>query len=133
MTSPVLLNEHESNCALGMKSRGAGTYRVDYGIKGDGMLSTVAVCSIDPGTTLQINYFETTTGKGCGERLDLASHILIDDTVTLPFNHTVCIPKFHFAPQLEAIVTGGNVEFGVYSSSKNISELDAILACPLIS
>lgn len=125
---PVYLTDLDSNCALGLEARGPGSYIANYAARGDGLYSTLFVKSVSPGATLQIDYTETTLGPGDGELIPLASHVLVDDTTVLPFNDHVCIPKFHNNPKVTATVTGGTVEFGIYTSSKQISNLDAILA-----
>ena len=126
--STVFINPLESMCAFKVEARGAGTYKAKYAVKGDGILSTLFVKSIDPGATLEVNYYDTTLGEMDGERIELVSHTTITDSAVLPLSDQVCIPKFHWSPLVEAIVTGGNVEFGIYSSSKQISVLDKILA-----
>ena len=123
----VFIPDGQSACAYGLETYGPGTYKRKYAFNGDGMYSTVFIKSITPGATLDVNYYETTTGEGLGERIDLAAHIQITDAIVPPFSHSVCIPKLHRAIQAEAIVSGGDIEFSVYSSSKQISMADKFL------
>lgn len=112
---------------MAVKSRPAGTYRVLTGIRSYGMISSLFVRDMDPGATLLVNYWETTTGDQWGERFDIKSHTLVIDSVTFPYTEKICLPKLHSNVRLEAIVTGGNVSFGVLQSSSDVSLIDSVL------
>ena len=126
-STTVFLRPNESTCALRFEPRVAGTYRARYAVDGNGLYSTLFVKSVDPGASIQVNYFETSLGNGRGERIDLESHTLVDASGTFPLSDQVIIPTFHRNLEVEAIVTGGSAEFGVYSSSKEFSVADKLL------
>lgn len=112
----VFLRQHETKALLDLGARGAGTTRIKMMVLGNALLSSVFVKSATPGATLKVNYFDTTTGDvDTPERYDLTSHALLGaadagQTVRL------LVPRIHNKPYMEAIVTGGTVEFGVYAS-----------------
>ena len=124
----VKLNEFSTQCAIRPQAYAPGTYRVLTRIIADGMVSSLFVDSIDPGATLEVKYWETTTGHAFGERYDLDAHPTVDDSFSFPYTHKICIPKLHSAVRMEVILTGGNATFGVLQSANDISVLDKILA-----
>ena len=132
MTSvPTVINldQFHTNDVLKMDVRGAGTYKAKMAIRGNSLLSSVYIKSIDPGVTLKVNYYDTTTGTdGTSERFDLVSHDLLTDA-NAGETVRITVPRIHNKPQVEAIVTGGNVEFGVYITvvSTLVSDLDLAL------
>ena len=112
------LKEFESYRVLEIEARSAGTtYPGESHIQGNSVLSSVFVKSIDPGMTLKVNYFDTTAGsfETDNERYDLASHDLIDDSITVPYTQRLTVTRIHNKPQIEVIITGaGTVTFGLY-------------------
>jgi len=98
-------------------------------IRGNALLSSVYVKSITPGATLKVNYWDTTTGdEDTGERFDLASHPIIDDTAAGK-TFRIIVPRIHNKVLSEVVVTGGAVEFGVYITVVDavVSEIDSAL------
>lgn len=90
---------------------GPGTYTKTLEIRGNAILSSIFVKSIDPGATIKVNYFQTTSGTiDDPERFDLNSHPLISATGT----NQIAVTRIHNKPVIEVVITGGNVEFGVY-------------------
>jgi hypothetical protein len=115
MALSIILNTFESLPPLPLESRGPGTYGEVNQIIGNSILSSVFVKSISAGATLKVNYYDTSAGTtDDGERFDLVGHDLIDDTITTPYTNRITVTRIHNKPILEAIVTGGTVEFGVY-------------------
>jgi hypothetical protein len=111
------LKEFESKRVLDIEARTAGTYQPgEFHINGNSILSSVHVTAIDPGVTLKVNYYDTSAGSvQSGERFDLTSHDLIDDSITFPYTQRISVTKIHMKPVLEYIITGaGSVTFGVY-------------------
>lgn len=112
----INLDQFESKAALEVEARPAGTYRVKMAIRGNSLLSSVYVKACDPGATLKVNFYDTTSGdEGEGERYDLESHALLG-VANVGETVRIIVPRIHNKPQLEAIVTGGTVQFGVYIS-----------------
>lgn len=125
----VFLGVFETDNLLDLKNRGPGTYRIKLMIRCNSLLSSIYIKSADAGATVKANYFDTTTGSELTtERYDLLSHDLYDDTNVGETNR-ILVTKIHNKPQLEVIVTGGNVEFGVYGTavSSSASDLDSAL------
>lgn len=110
----VNLDQFETQTALELLARGAGTYRAKMMVRGNSLLSSVYIKSASPGATLKVNYFDTTSGdESTGERFDLTSHALLTDA-NVGQTHRIVVSRLHNKPQIEAIVTSGTVEFGVY-------------------
>jgi len=125
----INLDQFETNNIFKLESRAAGTYQSKMAIRGNSLLSSVFVQSIDPGATLQVNYYDTTTGTDAlSERFDLVGHDLITDA-DVGKTFRVTVSRIHNKPQIEAIVTGGNVVFGVYITvvSSFVTDLDNAL------
>lgn len=112
---PLRLNQFQTSIALPLELRVSDTYSRRLVLSGNSLLSTLYVTSIDPGATVQVTYWEYTTGEQTGERRDIKEHPLIDaanfSTVT---PHVLIVAPFHREPQLEVIVTGGSATFSVY-------------------
>jgi len=112
---PLRLDKFQSSIALPLESRGPHTYSRRLVLGGNSLLSTLYVTSIDPGATIQVNYWEFTTGEQSGERREIASHPEMTSTnFTTISPHALIVAPFHTEPQLEAIVTGGNATFSIF-------------------
>lgn len=111
----VQLDQFQSSAYMELELRASGTYRQVSEIKGNSILSSVFVESIDPGATVQVNYFDTTLGASVGERYDLDSHTLIDDT-SAGETFRLLVGRIHRRVVCEVIVTGGSAKFSVYAT-----------------
>lgn len=123
------LDQFQTNNILKLESRGVGVYENKMNIRGNSLLSSVFVKSISPGAVLQVNYYDTTTGsEDTPERFDLNSHDPVTDA-DAGKTFRITVPRIHNKPIIEAIVTGGTVEFGVYITvvSSFVSDLDSAL------
>jgi hypothetical protein len=135
LPSVVQLNEYASGELFELANppvlavRGPGTYKQVAEIRGNSLLSSVFIRSIDPGATLKINYYDTTTGATFNERFELTGHDLIDDSVAPLTTFRILVTKIHHRIVAEAVVMGGNVDFSLYATtvSSTASDLDAAL------
>lgn len=126
----VQLNEYASGELFELSgARMPGTYRQVAEIRGNSLLSSVFIRNIDPGATLKINYYDTTTGATFNERFDLTGHDLITDSVLPLTTLRILVTKIHHRVVAEAVVTGGDVDFSLYATtvSSTASDLDAAL------
>lgn len=114
MASPQQLDIYESTDIVPLKSRAPGTYKELLEIRGNSLLSTVFIKSIDAGATLKVNYYYFTTGKDDGERKDLNGHALLNSASTTP--NQIVVTRIHNRVFVECVVTGGNAEFSVYTT-----------------
>lgn len=127
------LKEFESFRVLDIEARSAGTILPgEIHIQGNSILSSVFVTAIDPGMTLKINYFDTSSGTFDRdmERFELDGHDLIDDSITVPLTQRLTVTRIHNKPQIEVVITGaGTVTFGLYFTvvSSFATDLDAAL------
>jgi len=123
----VSLNEFQSSSYFELETRTSGTYIQLSEIRGNSILSSIYVESITPGSTIKVNYFDTTTGANLGERFDLLSHDLVDDTST---NQTfrILVGRIHRRVVCEVIVVG-SASFSVYATAitSSASEIDSAL------
>lgn len=118
MVSPTVVNldQYDTRELFSLEARGVGVYNAKMMIRGNALLSSVFVRAISPGATVKVNYYDTTTGTdSLSERFDLTSHPLITDSQAGQTLRQV-VTRIHNKPQIEVIVTGGIVEFGVYLS-----------------
>lgn len=108
------LDQFETKALLELESRVTGIYTRKMMIRGNSLLSSVFIKAATPGATLQVNYFDTSTGdENSPERFNLQNHIILTDAEVGSTSRLI-VTRFHNKPQIEAIVTGGSVEFGVY-------------------
>lgn len=129
VSTTVFLGEFETKTLLEVEPRGPGTYPVKMMVRCNSLLSSIYIKAADAGATIKANYFDTTTGdEFTGERYDLSSHLPYGPA-NAGETHRLLVTKIHNKPQLEVIVTGGNVEFGVYATavSSSASDVDSAL------
>lgn len=104
------LREYQTNHLCLVDTRSPETYVRAMLTEGNSMLSSVFIESIDPGASLEVNYWDSSAGNPDVERYDLGSHGLLGATGT----YRRLITKIHNKPNIECIVRNGNVKFGVY-------------------
>jgi hypothetical protein len=108
----VKLKQFQTNTPYKLETRAIGTYNERLLIEGNSLISTVYIKSMDVGASLEVNFWEYTTGAESGERRDIKSHPTFNLTSETP--HLLVVAPFHNSPQVECIVAGGNVEFSVH-------------------
>lgn len=109
------LNEFQSTHVLILESRPAGFAKTTTMlIEGNSLLSSVFVKSLTGAPTLDVNYFEITTGLVADERRNIGdAHPVISAASTSPDQRL--LTPFHNKVFCEIIVGGtGTIEFGVY-------------------
>lgn len=129
LPSVIQIDEFESSPFFELLQKGPGTYRQLGEIRGNSILSSVFIESIDPGATLQVNYFDTTTGATVGERYDLTAHDPIPGTTPPLTTFRILVPRIHRRVACEVVITGGQVRFSVYCTvvSAFATDLDKAL------
>lgn len=94
---------------------GPGTYGVSLRVDGNAILSVLFVAAVDPGAQLTVQYYETLRGI----RRDLQKHEITDaGTQTL-----IVGPQVN-TPFVEAVVSGGNVEFALVGTARSDQPLN---------
>lgn len=123
------LNQFQTQILLPLESRGPGTFTRPMLVEGNSLLSSVFVESGDVGATVEVKYFDFTTGLISIERFDLSDPHPVIPTSAAPTTDRRLVSKIHNKPVMEAIVTGGEVKFGVYATvvSSFATDLDAAL------
>jgi hypothetical protein len=117
LMSVLTLKQNQTNSIIKRDTYPSGTYTAPMTIEGASMYCSVWVKSIDPGATLLVRYFETTSGNVGEERVVIGAHTLVTSGLIDPqygFTNSISVDKFHNKPVCEAILTGGSAEFGVY-------------------
>lgn len=125
------LNEFQTLAILPLAVRSIETYFRLASISGNSILSSVFVKSMDPGSLLEVKYWDTTTGGEVSEQYILGQHRVIDPSMLGPkgFTDRETFTRIHDKVFCEVTVTGGNVEFGIYVTvvSSFATDLDAAL------
>jgi hypothetical protein len=116
LPSVVILSEFQSSPYFLLEERAAGTYKQISEIRGNSILSSIFVKAIDPGVSIQVNYYDTTTGAGLGERYELKPHNLVTDA-DAGKTFRIIVSEIHRRVVSEVIVTGGNATFSVYATA----------------
>jgi len=108
------LNSFQTQTLFLLEERGPGVYTQEMLIEGNSLLSSVYVESADPGATVEVKYYDFTTGLKTVERFDLNDpHPVISDAEA-PITDRRLVSKIHNKPIIEVTVLNGNVKFGVY-------------------
>ena len=125
--SPIILRERESNTLIPLGVYAPETYELLIQPNGNSLLSSLLVLSLDPGASVTVNYWQTTSGLETEERTDLTGHGTISVTDTAA-NQTL-VTRIHNKVYAEIIVAGGNARFGIYGSvvSSFATDLEAAL------
>lgn len=126
-----ILRTEDTNSIFTLATRAAGTTIQLLGSNGNSLVSSVFIKAADAGTTVKVNYFQTTTGTFVddAERLDLTSHPLLG-IADVGDTNQILATRVHNKPACEVIVSGpGTITFGVYVSvrSETASDLDSAL------
>lgn len=107
----LTLQRYMTRDVFKLETLGPGTYYKTLEIRGNAILSSVFIKSLDGGASLKVNFFQTTSGTiDDPERFDLTSHQSLTTTGT----DQIAVTRIHNKPVVEVIVAGGDVEFGVY-------------------
>lgn len=123
----INLSLYETLAIVPMRTFSAGTYTQRLHTQGNSILSSLFIDTIDPATTVQVNYYDSGAGSEDGERYDLASH---DPQSGASFSpNRILITKLHDKPVVEIIVTGGDARIGLYVTvvASFASDLDSAL------
>lgn len=104
----------------GLISRSAGVYTRKMLIEGNAFLSTVFIESIDVGASVEVKYYDFTTGKIVSERFDLTSH----SSISSAGSERIVVTRIHNKPICEVTVLNGSARFGVYITAVSYSASD---------
>jgi hypothetical protein len=110
----VQFGEFQSITLFEIESKAPNTYRIPLQVKGNSILSSLLVTELDPGASIKVNYFQTTSGNITTERSELTGHTI----KTLPDNEadTIIVARMHSKPVCEVVIEGGNVKFGLMAT-----------------
>lgn len=125
----IQLKDGETLSLFTLESRPAVAQQKRMSILGESILSSVFLKSSSPGMSLDVKYFDTTTGTNPedGERFDLNGHITLTDADVGETNR-ILVSRIHNKPICEVTVTGaGTMEFGVYVSVRSEVAADLTL------
>ena len=117
-------NLYDTGAPVPIEARAPGSCVVQTAARSTGLISSLVVTAVAPGASVTVTFYEIVQG----ERRDLKSHTVVDDTAALPFIEKLCISKIHSNVWTEAIVAGGSVTFGVYHTAQDVSLLEETLA-----
>jgi len=111
------LRLYDSKAIFPLESRTPDTYLENFDVKGNSILSSVFVKDMDAGATLEVKYYDKTTGDQV-ERYDLNNHGTIN-TAEGPFPKTfrIIVTRIHHNLFCEVTLSGGNANFSVYTSA----------------
>lgn len=127
IASVANLEEYQTIDLIPLGTRSPDTY-VRYMLsEGNSILSSLYIESMDAGATIEVNYWDTTTGDKTNERYELNGHSPISGVSN--YTDRILVTKIHNKPNIEVIVSGGNVRFGIYATivSSFASDLDSAL------
>jgi len=108
------LNQYQTQTLFPLESRAAGTYTRKMLVEGNSLLSSVFIESGDPGASVEVKYYDFTTGTIASERYDLTDSHPVISVNDSPITDRRLVSRIHNKPVVEAIVTGGSVKFGLY-------------------
>jgi hypothetical protein len=107
----VQVRQFQTQTLFALREVGPGTYHVPLQIEGNSILSSLLVTDVSLDASIQVNYFQTTTGDEEEERSPLVSHTA--KTSGSMAADTIIVARVHLKPVCEVIITGGTVTFGL--------------------
>lgn len=124
---PVIIKNGESARILPLGFYEPGTYTVPIQPNGNSLLSSILVLSVEPGASVRVNYFQTTSADEASERTEIVSHDNI--STASPQARQLLVTRIHSKVFAEVIVTGGEVQVGILGSvvSTFATDLEAAL------
>jgi len=130
MSEAKIINLHETKTIFDLKSYSSGVHSQIISVYGNSFVSSVFVLSIDPDTSVQVNYFDTTLGYAYSERYDIGSHDVLDNSYNGKTQRELfCL--IHNKVVCEIVVSGGNAILGVSataSSAFDDKSMDQVIA-----
>jgi len=108
----INLDTFQTQTLIPLENRPADTYERKMLIEGNSILSSLFIESMDPGASIKVNYWDTSAGSDATERYELNGHNLV--STGAPITDRVLVTKIHNKPNVEVIVSGGSVKFGIY-------------------
>ena len=122
-TRQLLVKQSLPLVSLKQRTTGVTYYKLD--MAGNSLLSTVYVNAISAGGSVEVDYFDFTTGFDEGELNELKSHLALN---TAPSYNKILVSNCHDKIVMRLTVVGA-VEFSVYGTVVNstVSDLDAAL------
>ncbi len=125
--SPIILREKESNTLFELRTYTPNTYELLIQPNDNSLLSSLLVLELDPGASVTVNYWQTTSGREGEERTDLVGHETVTTTSTQASQ--VLVTRIHNKVFAEVIVAGGNARFGIFGTavSSFATDLEAAL------
>jgi hypothetical protein len=126
--SVVVLEEFASGKYFELEEVAPGTYTQVSEIRGNSILSSVFLEASDPGATVQVNFYDSTTGAAVGERYELGAHDLVT-AADVGSTFRILVGRIHRRVVCEVIVAGGNATFSVYATAvtSSASDIDSAL------
>jgi hypothetical protein len=122
-----ILTSGQSLPLIPLETRASGDYFAKIDISGNSVLSTLLVESCDVGATVNVSYYDFTTGGEIGEANLLKQHPEINAGLS---TNRVLVGNTHDKAFIKASVVGGSARFSVYGTivSTSATELaDAII------
>lgn len=129
MSYTKIVNTFKSEEIFSLKSY-AGSQEEIFSAYGNAIVSSVFAFSIDPDTTVEVSYYDTTTGYALGERYEIGSHDILTSKDSGKTKREV-FRKFHNKIVCEVKVTGGNALLSVFVTavtSDRDNDMDSILS-----
>lgn len=107
----VQIKEFETQELFPLREVSPGTYHIPLQIQGNSLLSSLLVTDVSHGASIEVNYFQTTTGEETEERSPLVSHAA--KFAGSSAADTIIVARVHLKPVVEVVISGGNVTFGL--------------------
>lgn len=110
----VQIKEFETQTLFPLATLNPGTYLVPLQIEGNSILSSLLVTNVSLDASIEVNYFQTTTGETPTERSPLVSHVV--KTTASQEADTIIVARVHLKPVCEVKISGGPVTFGLMAT-----------------
>lgn len=114
LPAPVFLREGQTGSIFPLVIYEPGSYTVLVQPSGNSILSSLLVLGLDPGASVAVHYYQTTSADETEERSDIVSHEPL--TVPAAHAHQILVTRIHSKVYVELVVTGGRARLGVMGS-----------------
>lgn len=116
----IRLIPNETTAILELSERTPGTYYQSIVADGNALVSTLYVDGLSPGATCLVTFDDVGLSERPDDIVALGSH----EIMTAVGVSKTSLTRFHNRPRVKALVTGGNVTFGLWMTLKSESISD---------
>lgn len=127
LRDPVIIKNGETSRVLPLSTLSPGTYTIPVQPNGNSLLASLLVLALDPGASITVRFYQTTSADESQERSELVAYEPV--TTASPQASRILVTGIHSKVFVEIEIAGGDVNCGILGTvvSSFASDLEAAL------